>query len=380
MAQPSIWELESFYAPKDVIIAGSGLAGLWSAYYLKKFHPSLKILIIEKGIIPSGASTRNAGFACFGSVTELMEDAKSMGRQKMLELLTMRYEGIKRIRKIIPGKDIDFERYGGYELINGQQYSNTSQLQDDVDWLNDCLRKVVGQKKTFSLAKKKIKKFGFRQTTHLIENKMEGQLHSGKMVQQLLRKLQSMDVTIMTGVALKAFEEAGNRLLLHTGLQTFLTTKQLLICTNAFARELLPGTDIIPARGQVLVTSAIKDLPFRGTFHYDAGYYYFRNLGNKILLGGARNKAFQEEQTHELATSNTVQHELERFLREIIIPGKKFTIENRWSGIMGMGSNKFPTIKQVENQCFCAIGMGGMGVALAPVVGEKTARLMLNRD
>ncbi|WP_315816304.1 FAD-dependent oxidoreductase [Paraflavitalea speifideaquila] len=33
--QISIWEKESFYAPKDIIIIGSGLVGLWSAYYIK---------------------------------------------------------------------------------------------------------------------------------------------------------------------------------------------------------------------------------------------------------------------------------------------------------------------------------------------------------
>jgi gamma-glutamylputrescine oxidase len=81
----SIWEKESFFAPADIIIAGSGLVGLWSAYYLKKKHPSLKITIVERGIIPAGASTRNAGFACFGSLTELLADIDHMGKEKTLE-------------------------------------------------------------------------------------------------------------------------------------------------------------------------------------------------------------------------------------------------------------------------------------------------------
>lgn len=380
MIQHSIWELESFYAPKDVIITGSGLSGLWSAYYLKLFRPSLKILIVEKGIIPSGASTRNAGFACFGSVTELIEDAKTMGRQKMLELVAMRYEGLRRIKKILPAKKIALEKYGGFEIINSEQYQNSQQLKDDISWLNCRLEKVVGHKNIFRLSDKKIKKFGFRHTAHLIENKLEGQLHSGKMMQFLVQKLQASGVMIMTGTELKAFNNTGDQVRLYTDPESSLITKQLLICTNAFASELLPGTGIIPARGQVLVTSPIKGLPFRGTFHYDSGYYYFRNLGNKILLGGARNKAFAEEQTLEAATSDIIQLELERFLREVIIPEKDFTIENRWSGIMGMGASKFPTIKKIGKGCFSALGMGGMGVALAPVVGEQTARLMLDKN
>jgi len=85
--QFSIWEKESFYAPKDVIIVGSGFAGLWCAYYLKKRKPKLSVAIVDRGIIPAGASTRNAGFACFGSLTELLQDAQKNGEEKMLQLM-----------------------------------------------------------------------------------------------------------------------------------------------------------------------------------------------------------------------------------------------------------------------------------------------------
>ena len=95
----SVWEKESFFAPSDIVIAGSGLVGLWSAYYLKRRDPSLRITIVERGLIPTGASTRNAGFACFGSLSELIADAREMGEDKMLELVEMRFKGLKRIRK-----------------------------------------------------------------------------------------------------------------------------------------------------------------------------------------------------------------------------------------------------------------------------------------
>ncbi len=117
MVQLSVWEKESFFAPADIVIAGSGLAGLWSAYYLKKKSPSLRITIVERGLIPTGASTRNAGFACFGSLTELVADARQMGEDNMLELVEMRYKGIKRIRKTFGNAEIDYEKHGGYELF-----------------------------------------------------------------------------------------------------------------------------------------------------------------------------------------------------------------------------------------------------------------------
>src|SRR5687767_7344918 len=90
----SIWEKETFFAPQDVLIVGSGLVGLWSAFLMKRKSPDLKITILERGMIPTGASTRNAGFACFGSLSELVYDARAMGTEKMLQLVEMRYEGL----------------------------------------------------------------------------------------------------------------------------------------------------------------------------------------------------------------------------------------------------------------------------------------------
>ena len=112
----SIWEKETFFAQQDVIIIGSGFVGLWSAFYLKKKHPKLKVTIVDRGITPIGASTRNAGFACFGSLSELVWDARTMGTDKMLELVEMRFKGLEKIQKYFGKKEIDFEMCGGYEL------------------------------------------------------------------------------------------------------------------------------------------------------------------------------------------------------------------------------------------------------------------------
>src|SRR5215469_14100875 len=106
----SVWEKESFFAPADIIIAGSGLVGLWSAYYLKERAPKLSITIVHRGLIPTGASTRNAGFACFGSLTELMVNQKEMTEDQLLQLVEWRFKGIKRIRKTFDATTIDYER------------------------------------------------------------------------------------------------------------------------------------------------------------------------------------------------------------------------------------------------------------------------------
>jgi gamma-glutamylputrescine oxidase len=378
MPELSFWEKETFYAHRDIIIIGSGLVGLWSAYYMKKNVPHANILVVDRGNIPTGASTRNAGFACIGSATELLAHAREAGEQKMLEMVAMRYEGLSRIQKVFGKKEIEYERYGGYELITDKQYGKLKQLKNDLGWLNITLRKAIKNEKTFRIADKKIKNFGFKQTTHLIESKTEGQLHSGKLLQALLKKVQGMGVQVFTQTEIKSFQKTGGKIILQTNLPASLSADQLLICTNGFASQLLPEIDVIPVRGQVLVTSPIKKLAFRGAFHFDEGFYYFRNLsGNRVLLGGARNTALEAENSNEFTVTNTIQAELERFLSTVVLPKQKYTIEHRWSGIMGMGNGKFPIIKRIEKNIYCAVRMSGMGVALSPVVGDIVARQML---
>ena len=375
----SIWEKQSFFADQDIIIIGNGFVGLWSAFYLKKAKPKLKITIVDRGIIPTGASTRNAGFACFGSLSELIHDGIYMGTDKMLELVEMRYKGLKKIKKYFFKKEIDFDLCGGYELYDENGSMSSEQLTKNIYYLNTLLRSITGAKKTFLLTDDKIGAFGFGKTTHLVTNRFEGYLHSGKLIKALLQKVQSMGVQVLTGIEIKGFDKKEGKIKLETGQAYSLSTEKVLVCTNAFAKNLITDLDIVPARGQVLVTSEIKDLPWQGSFHSDEGFYYFRNLGQRVLLGGARNKALHEEETQEMQTTDLIQNELERYLDEVILPGQKnnYSIDYRWSGIMAMGSDKMPIVKEIEPNIFCAVRMSGMGVALAPVVGKSVKNLML---
>jgi gamma-glutamylputrescine oxidase len=372
----SIWESESFFAPRDFVIVGSGFTGLWSAYYLKKRYPDKSVLMLERGLVPSGASSRNAGFACFGSFTELNSDTNTLGSEEMLKLVEMRFKGLAKIRKKFRDTDIDYENLGGYELITPEQYPDIDALRTKIDGLNLQLKEITGKQKTFQLNDSKIKSFGLGGSHHLIENKLEGQLHSGKLLESLVRLVHSLGVTILTQVDVKKMETHSNRVMLETNLPVILSAGQVLICTNAFAKTLLPDLDVLPARGQILLTEPVEGLKLKGAFHYDEGFYYFRNLGNRILLGGARNKFLAEEETFSADVSDPVQRELERFLKEIILPDTPFKISLRWSGTMAVGKEKNPIVQKISDRVYCAVRMSGMGVALAPQLGKMVAELM----
>ena len=135
-------------------------------------------------------------------------------------------------------------------------------------------------------------------------------------------------------------------------------------------------SDVAPARAQVLITKPIRNLKLKGTFHYDEGFYYFRNIDDRILLGGGRNLDLKGETTTKIDITPKIQNQLEYLLKTVIIPNQKFEIEHRWSGIMGVGSEKKPIIKHVSPNVVCAVRMGGMGVAIGSLVGKEAAELI----
>ena len=155
-----------------------------------------------------------------------------------------------------------------------------------------------------------------------------------------------------------------------------LQAKKMAITVNGFAHELLGINTVKPARAQVIVTNELKHIPFNSTFHYDRGYYYFRNFENRILLGGGRNLDFEGETTTSLDQTERIQNKLEQLLTNVILPNQAFEIEQRWSGIMGVGKQKKPIVKQLTEHVYCGVRLGGMGVAIGSSVGKELADLI----
>ncbi|MFP3594170.1 NAD(P)/FAD-dependent oxidoreductase [Chryseobacterium sp. SIMBA_038] len=366
----SIWELETFYRKRDIIIVGSGFTGLWTAISIKEKYPEKLVLIIERNSVSLGASTRNAGFACFGSLTEIIADSEKMGWKKTLELVKMRFDGLQKIQHYFKNSEIDFALSGGYEILNNDQ-----PLQKIYE-VNEKLKSVTGIEKTYSLQQQKIKEFGLGKSEFLIENLCEGSLHSGKLLQKLLEKCHELKVEFLFGTKVENIIEKPNEIEVLLSENLSIKSDQIIHCTNAFSSKFLDKENIIPARGQILLTEPIENLKLKGTFHYDEGFYYFRNLGDQILLGGGRNQDFKTEETTNFETTEFLQDHLENFLKEVILPNHHFKISLRWSGIMAMGSEKTPIVKQLSDKQFCAVRLSGMGVALAPKIGEIVAEMI----
>ena len=113
----SYWEHKTWLEAIDFAVIGSGITGLSCALSLREKHPKSKIVVFEKGMLPSGASTKNAGFACFGSVSEILDDLKSHTEEEVVSLVKSRVAGLRFLRKRIGDGALGYQEFGGNELF-----------------------------------------------------------------------------------------------------------------------------------------------------------------------------------------------------------------------------------------------------------------------
>jgi len=373
----SYWEQTAFLNESDVIVIGSGIVGLNAALHLKTLSPELNVLVLERGFLPSGASTKNAGFACFGTVSEQMELLKHASEDEVIELVDYKYRGLKRLREKLGDRNLDYQQHGGYELFMDGDATRANECISKIDYLNNLLSRVIGRTDIYAVADEKITGFGFDGVSRMIYNACEGQIHTGKMMRVLLAKAQNEGVLVLNNCVVKGIVQQNQSVDIVTEQGVFKTQK-VIIATNAFARQLFPELNVKPGRGQVLVTKPIEGLKLKGTYHFDEGYYYFRNIDGRVLFGGGRNLDFAAEETTEFGHTDRVKQKLFDYLQQVVLPEQPFEIDYWWSGIMGFGEDIQPIIKQIEPNVYCAVRCNGMGVAMGTLVGEHVAELALN--
>jgi gamma-glutamylputrescine oxidase len=374
----SYWERESFLSSIDVAIIGSGIVGLNAAITLKEQQPELKVVVIERGFLPHGASTRNAGFACFGSLTELIDDLTTHSESEVFALVERRWRGLARLRERVGDVALNYKPWGGYEIFRESERYIADECLSKIDYFNQQLENIIHQKAVYQLQNERISNQGFSGIKTLIANTAEGQIDTGKMMNALLNIAQQKGVIIYNGLIINEIHNFENEVILETSLGFEIKASKVLVCTNGFAKRLLPQLAVEPARNQVLITAPIEGLKIQGCYHYDCGYYYFRNIDNRILLGGGRNINKTGEATDHFGLTNEIQSALENLLSEVILPKQKVAIEMRWSGILGIGAQKKPIVEYVSPNVAVSVRMGGMGVAIGSLVGEEGAALILS--
>ena len=106
----------------DLLIVGTGLTGLSVALRAMHHNPSMKIIVVDQlPINQTLASTRNAGFACFGSPTELLDDIKNHGANQAIKRVHQRQQGLNYWNQQVGAQAMDYHACDGMEVFTNQE-------------------------------------------------------------------------------------------------------------------------------------------------------------------------------------------------------------------------------------------------------------------
>jgi gamma-glutamylputrescine oxidase len=370
----SIWEKLSYWFDRDYVIIGAGLTGLFCAIELAQKEPKASILIVDRLLIGMGASSRNAGFCCFGSISELESDVELTGLEACMETVEMRFRGLQRLRKMVGDESLEYVASGGTEVFDS--YESFQYYEDRISFWNRELSALTGDKATYSAINCPS---GLRFSEKMILNRQEGLINTGALLRKLESIASTLNIEVMRGLHLTHYISDALRVnLFFDEIEAPLRTKKLILCTNAYSNDLVTGEDIQPSRNQVLITTPVTNNHLSGGFHYDKGYVYFRAINDSVLIGGARNHfEFENNQSKFGENLDNLEY-LMHILRSQVLVGQKFEMATSWSGILAGGKNRVPIVKNLEANVVLAARLGGMGVAIGSVVGMHAAALIRN--
>ncbi|MEM9984620.1 MAG: FAD-dependent oxidoreductase, partial [Bacteroidota bacterium] len=202
----SYWESESFFKHLDLLVIGGGIVGLHAALRARELAPSARIVVAERSPFPAGASTRNAGFACFGSMTELLDDLRQQDEDQVWSLVELRWRGLLGLRQLLGDSNLSYRPWGGWEMFGPQDQSSYLQCLDQLEPFNQIMAGITGEKRTFVEADEHISEQGLAATEHLLLNRAEGQIHTGEMMKSLLSLVKENGIEVWGGMEISQIE------------------------------------------------------------------------------------------------------------------------------------------------------------------------------
>lgn len=340
----------------EVAIIGAGLIGAYLALRLRE--KGRHVAIVESLHVAGGASGRNAGMVLSGIADNYYQAVERYGRSEARTLWAVTL----RNRELMLGLA---QRFGspvgmGGSLVLAVDDQEARELREAAALLHEDGFSVEFHP-TDPLRR------GFCAAIHDPGNFVINPVH-------LVRSLiEAAGARLYEGSQVYALESSEDSVLIRArGLN--LAAQQVILATNAFTPLIEPtfAQVIIPQRGQVLITAPnppVLKLPC----YANRGFDYFRQLSDgRFLMGGCRNRAFDEESTYADMATPRVQAALEAFLARYF-PDVTAPVERRWSGTMGFTPDGLPLVGRLrrDERIAFAVGFNGHGLGLGLMAAEE---------
>jgi glycine/D-amino acid oxidase-like deaminating enzyme len=337
----------------DVAIVGAGIAGVATAYHLAR--AGVRAVVLEARTVAEAASGRNAGFLLAGLAENFVAASGRYGEDRALRIWRFTRHNQELVREIVAREHIacDLAWHGSAQIAG-----------DDAEWSEV-------RKSAELLTKEAVRvRLAPDERTAIYED--DGEFHPVRYVRALAGAAVAAGARIHGGtraVAVTKGEVRTDRARVQAGA--------VVLCVNAYARHFVP-LRVRPVRGQMLATAPVERGVFERPAYAYRGYRYWRQRSDgRLLVGGWRDTAADEEVGEEERTTPRIQEQLERFLREHSPEAK---VTHRWAGTMGFSHDALPYVGRLDTGVFVNAGFTGHGMAFATATGELSADLVRGKS
>ncbi len=374
---PSLWQHlnREFPLEYDVAIVGGGIAGCSTAYWLKSIEPSLKLILLEKDEVGSGATGRNAGFLLQGSSTSYTIDIERYGRGVARRLWQATLDNRNLIEELFGGEDICFSGTGsctaaGTDEEAARLSASARLLQEDgfdAEYLDGSkVNQLLGS-------------VGYCGGLYVPSGAVADPV---RLVRAVLR---DSGAEVLDRTAVKSVSGGNGSTVDLATTRGLVKAGSVVIAVNAYLPLLEPEMIemVRPVRAQMLSTVPLGAASLLMPVYSHDGFYYVRQREDgRLLVGGARHLHEMTEVGYSLDTTTVLQNDLGIYLSKHFPQWADARVEHRWAGTMGFSPDGLPSWGRVPGVtgAYWIAGFTGHGMSIAFLAGRMMADVVLGSD
>ena len=369
----------------DVAIVGAGFTGLWSAYYLKRAQPDLRVTVVEREIAGYGPSGRNGGWASSGIAGSAGLYRRQRGDDAVRRALRETYSTVDEIGEVARREAIacGFLKAGALIVATSEPQrrrllaSERAAREQGAD--EDDVRLLTPER-----ADDLARVAGCRAAIHSAHT---ARIDPARLVRGLAAACERLGVTIHERTA--ALDIAPGRVRCEPGT---LRADVVLRATEAYTTQ-LPGERLryLPLYSLMIATEPLpaevwEQIGWRdGLMVGDRRHLFFyaqRTEDGRIAIGGrGAPYRLRDPISEQNERSDAVRARLERALRRHFPAAAGARITHHWAGPLGVPRD-WCTAMAFDRTTGMgwAGGYSGHGVASSNIAGRTLADLVLGRE
>ena len=370
----------------DVAILGAGMTGLWTAFYLKRRDPSLRIVVVEREVAGFGASGRNGAWCAPDLNISMSRLARIHGIDAARRTQQATYDAVDEVGRVCAEAGIDAGFHKGGELILSRGPQGIPSLESAMA---EYEKFGFGDRYRLLDAAQLSERIRVAGAVRALATEDSAVVHPGRLVRGLARRVEQDGVRIVEGTAVTDFrpKDASGRATLVTA-RGDVRAPVVVLAGEAYLAE-LPRLhrQLVPLYSLIVLSEPVTDAQWA-----EIGWanrevvastrmsvdYLSRTEDGRILFGGRgapyrygspiRGEYDRHEPTHA---------KLKAFVGEWfpMLRGIGFTHE--WGGPLGMPRDWHPTMSfDPASGIATSRGYIGHGVSTTNLGGRVLADLI----